>query len=276
MDRRNQPFKVKRGILYINGAPLQSHQIQKELGNGKNGVVYLAFNSILQRLEALKVWRTLDSKDKRNKLAQGLREAQKLAKVSPEYAATIYDAREVGGVLIATMEYVAGHTLSHYQSTASPDVCLGLAELYLAAIIETTTDETRHGDAHANNVMVYTDNADPNVPRLRLKLLDFGTSLYSGKDASEDRHWRLVKKTIVDLTKTHPYANFALGGLEDNWNRLGEEAKLAKTAGTSDPGLFSEKFLAQLRTAPLRDYLGDMRELAMAGARKAAEKRDPS
>lgn len=270
--QRNQLFEVRGKFLYINNTPLQSHEIRKSLGDGKNGVVYLAFNSILGRLEALKIWRSRDSRDKRDKLAQGLREAQKLAKVSPEYAISIYGAQEINGVLIATMEYIEGVTLFEYMQKASPEESFHLASLYLRAIIETTTDETRHGDAHPKNVMVYQDKSDLHEPKIRLKLLDFGTSMYSSKDSSENRHWDIVKKTIVDLTKKHKYAPFAHEGLSRDWDRGAALAKEGRSFREADSSIeFSDRHLAQLWASSLRGYLNDIYELAIHEAKSTAK-----
>jgi serine/threonine protein kinase len=274
--QRSQLFEVRGKLLYIKNTPLQSHEIRKSLGDGKNGVVYLAFNLILGRLEALKIWRSRDSRDRRNKLAQGLREAQKLAKVSPEYAISIYGAQEISGVLIATMEYIEGATLFDYMQKASPEESLHLADLYLRAIIETTTDETRHGDAHAKNVMVYQDKSDPHEPKIRLKLLDFGTSMYSGKDASENRHWDIVKRTIVELTKKHKHAAFAHEGLTRDWDYGEELAKKGRSLREADGSIeLSDKHLAQLWASSLRGYLNDIYELSMYEAKSAAKKHPP-
>ena len=98
--------RIDDSRLFVDGQELKNYKINKELGQGANGIVYRATNTKLQREEAVKVWRTTNDRDRRDKLEQGLLEAQKLAQVSYEYAVAIYSAFELGGLLLATMEYV--------------------------------------------------------------------------------------------------------------------------------------------------------------------------
>lgn len=245
--------------LFVDGQELKNYKITTVLGQGANGVVYRATNTKLQREEAVKVWHTTNERDRRNKLEQGLLEAQKLAQVSYEYAVAIYSAFELGGLLLATMEYVEGKTLEWYQQNAAPETRLGLAEVYLGAIVNTTTSATRHGDAHSKNVLVY-EFSSRLESGLRLKLCDFGTSYYSGKESSEKRHWRIVKETILNLTHNMPHADKCRSTLATLWpkgEQMALEAYEHRKAGVD----FSDHDIAQFWAAPLRDYILDLRDL---------------
>lgn len=260
MAKRIHPkFHLEGSRLIVGNTELKNYRIIKQLGDGANGIVYHAINELLQRPEAVKIWRTRNPRDRRNKVEQGLREAQKLAQVSPEYAVTIYGVQEIDGLLIATMEYVDGKTLEWYQKNADPSVRIGLAAVYLGAIVQTTTAATRHGDAHAKNVLVYEEKGKYES-RLKIKLCDFGTSLYSGREASEQRHWRIVRETVLELTRGIRYADSCLETLDRLWPaglQMAADAYKARERGID----FSDQEIAQFWSAPLRDYINDLRDL---------------
>lgn len=250
---------VKGDRLFVKGQPFENYKVIEEVGSGVNGVVYRATNELLQREEAIKVWRSLKPGDTRDKLEQGLREAQKLASAHTDHAVAIYAARQIGGVFVATMEYIQGHTLEWHRLNSEPFVRCQLARLYLEAIIQTSTASSRHGDAHGKNVLVY-DASTKYEKALKLKLCDFGTSLYSGKEASEQRHWRIVRETILRLTEDVAYAGQCRDCLVRDWPRgqqFAMEAYESRERGIS----FTDYEIAQLWAAPLIDYTRDLFDL---------------
>lgn len=258
MTRKLQSsFHVKGSRLIVGGQDFKNYEILGEIGNGANGVVYRALNTILQREEAIKIWRSRNSSDRRNKIEQGLREAQKIAKVSPEFAVTIYSAQEFGGVFIATMEYVAGKTLEWHQTHSEPNLRIGISDIYLTSIIHTTTAATRHGDAHAKNVLVFEERSKYET-RIKMKLCDFGTSSYAGKEASEQRHWRIVRETILALTHGVPHRDFCIEVLDQHWPqglKMAMDAYNARKEGID----FSDFDIARMWSSPLKDYINDLK-----------------
>jgi serine/threonine protein kinase len=236
--------------LHINGHPLNSHEILDILGSGANGTVYLAINRTLDRKEAIKVWLKNRAHDNRDKLEQGLAEARKLAAANKESSVEIYSAQVFHAVPVAIMEYIDGKTLREYKKGGSnKHQLLGLAYLYLEAIEKTTTKSLMHGDPHLSNVLVYRYSPDLYTDELRMKLCDFGTSIFSGKEHSEDRHWRIVEESVIELTKNiegFDYAKSQLPIFKKN---------LATIDLTKDLDLFTGKQIAQIRNSPLRDYL---------------------
>lgn len=116
------------------------------------------------------------------------------------------------------------------------------------AIVQTTTEATRHGDAHAKNVLVY-EVATKYEKQLKIKLCDFGTSLYSGKEASEQRHWRIVRETIIALTEGIPHARACRELLDRNWPKavqLAAEAYESRKAVKNSSGTYKAVFLGSL------------------------------
>lgn len=254
-------FRIVGNRLIVDGQEFQNYHIYGELGNGANGVVYRALNAILQREEAIKIWRSRNLRDSRNKIEQGLREAQKLAQASPQFAVTIYSAQKFGGLFIATMEYVPGKTLEWHQKNSNSNIRLQLAEVYLNAIVNTSTEATRHGDAHMKNVLVFKEKKSKYETYLKMKLCDFGTSMYSGKEASEQRHWSIVRDTILALTRDMPHQEFCLESLEKHWPigvQIASDAYAARDRGID----FSDLDIAHAWSAPLRDYINDLKNFA--------------
>jgi len=236
--------------LCINDHPFESHEILDKFQSGANGHVFLAKNKLLRRKEAIKVWFKIRDSDTRDKLEQGLAEAQKLAAVRGENSVEIYSVQIFHGTPVATMEYVPGPTLKEYKDLCKDNYDLiKLAFLYLEAIENTTTVDTVHGDPHLSNVLVETYQPDKHEKELKLKLCDFGTSIFNEKEFSDERHWRIVEESVVELTR-------GLEGFDDAKNELDRIKKIQiETAISNYSKSFTGKQFAQIKNAPLRDYL---------------------
>jgi serine/threonine protein kinase len=248
----HEGIRVVQGILHIGDKPVESYSIIDVLGKGKNGIVFLAFHKTLQRNDALKVWFSHVQGDKRDKVQQGIAEVQKLAAANKDFAIEIYNAWIEGMNVVATMEYIKGETLERFCGRVT-DIGerIRMAYLYLHAIEQTTTPKTCHGDAHWNNVLLFTDERNKYNPVTKLKLCDFGTSTFRGKDSSESRHWDVVEEQILRLTKGFPDKEVALTSLKRFQEKISKSINVSK----EDPGLFSPLEIARMHTAPLRDYL---------------------
>jgi serine/threonine protein kinase len=191
---RLRPTLVDETILF-NGDELSvpTHRPIRVVGQGKNGFVVLCHNELLNRPEALKVWARLDPKDSRDKFKQGLDEARKAVTASQgRSVAQIYSA----GVLLekylyATMEYVQGPTLHDYLAEHKDERSRHWLATGYITVLTRGTDGVLHGDAHARNVIVERVR-----DRTNLKLLDFGTSRFTGSEKFVERHWRVVGETI--------------------------------------------------------------------------------
>ncbi len=244
-------IKVTGDELVVRGERLATHSVASSLGEGANGVVFLGTNKLLNRQEAIKVWFPAKEADRRDKLKQAVGEITKLAAVNGNSAVQIYDARIVQGGAIAMMEYVNGETLKEYMTTHDDPYCrLGLAFQYLDVIQTTTTPSTRHGDPHWKNVLVHKVPALYGEPDRGMKLCDFGTSAFSGAEASAKRHWGIVRETVLRITKNLP-------------DQAHAEARLNEADIEFAPRLADMIERADLRpdqsaaahTATLRDYL---------------------
>jgi serine/threonine protein kinase len=162
------------------------YDILRELGAGGMGVVYLARNKLMDRLEVLKVISTAVV-HKEGALDRFLREIRAAAALSHDNVVKAYTALQLGDLLVFAMEYVEGDDLSKVVKTQGP---LAIANAcYYARQVALGLQH-----AHDKN-MVHRDIKPHNLILARVgkkhmvKILDFGLA----KAASE-------KKLDRDLT----------------------------------------------------------------------------
>jgi hypothetical protein len=86
------------------------YQLQDTLGQGGMGVVYRAFDTVLERVVALKLILTPDALDPEMR-ERFFREARAAGQLSHKNIVTIYDLGEEGGRPYLAMEYLAGEDL---------------------------------------------------------------------------------------------------------------------------------------------------------------------
>ena len=243
--------EVKNSSLFINGLKFEGFEIIDKIGAGANAVVLLAQNVLVDRKEALKVWLPKQG-DRRNKTKQALLEVRKLAKLDEDCVVKLYNAWIFEGHFIASMEYFNGQTLEKFLIGKSIRQTVYTLFMYLDAIDTTSNLDTFHGDAHSKNVLLKVIN-DGYEEKLVLKLCDFGTSRFSGKERSFDRHWRIVKETILKFTQS-------LNDIEDPASLLSQFDQQVNmiNADVRDKIISGEApafYDARIFTAPLRDYL---------------------
>ena len=149
--------------------------IERKLGEGGMGVVYLATHLQLQALVAMKFLRK-EATATPELFLRFEREARVVAKIKSEYVARVYDVGTLGdGMPYMVMEFVEGHDLATAlrQRGTLPiqevveyglQVCEALSEAHAAGIV--------HRDLKpANLFAVLSDEGRPKV-----KVLDFGVS----------------------------------------------------------------------------------------------------
>lgn len=244
-------IKVENSKLLIGGSEFLNYEIKKKIGSGGNGNVYLVRNLVLEREEALKVWIKRKKTDTRDKLKQGLYEVQKLARVNGNSAVQIYTAQEFNGHLIATMEYFNGQTLKDIIiGKSAKQICM-ILRYYLDAIEQTSKWDTFHGDAHENNVLI-RESIIEYENMIELKLCDFGTFFFKGKDLSLERHWSTVRKTIIRCTRGMESFDYSLKllkefekNVQDVQRVMIDEIKAGRV----------ELYDARIFTAPYKDYI---------------------
>ena len=159
------------------GHQLGHFRVERQLGAGGMGEVYLATDLALDRPVAIKVLPDALARDPRRR-ERLIREARAQARVVHPNVGHIYFIGEERGLLFVAMEYVPGETLAQRAATApmSTDdalaairgAALGLREAHRAGFL--------HRDVKPSNLMIDGHGV--------LKVLDFGLAA-GGPDAAE-------------------------------------------------------------------------------------------
>jgi serine/threonine protein kinase len=116
-EPRNPPPTV--GGLPPELANSTQYEVMRELGRGGMGVVYLAKNVLMDRMEVLKVL-SKGLLDKAGAADRFLREIRSAAKLSHENVVKAYSALSLGELLVFAMEYVDGEDLSKVVKERGP------------------------------------------------------------------------------------------------------------------------------------------------------------
>ena len=159
-------------------------EIQRLLGHGAMGEVYLAKDTVIGRQVALKVIRpALAGLDPDGELQTRFqREAKAAGVLSHPRIVTVYEFGEEEGLLFLAMEFVDGEDLSALlaERALAPteileviaQVCDGLQQAHKHGIL--------HRDIKPSNVMVSREDGEVNA-----KLMDFGVAKASGAAATQ-------------------------------------------------------------------------------------------
>jgi serine/threonine-protein kinase len=154
------------------------YKIERLLGRGGMGAVYLAHDEVLGELVALKLISAAWASDEKALVDRFKREAAAARKVSSPNVVRIHDLGEARpGLLYLSMEYVPGKTLAEVIAARGLvpigdckdillQICAGLGAAHDAGVI--------HRDLKPHNVLVGERNA--------VKLIDFGLAKATAGD----------------------------------------------------------------------------------------------
>jgi hypothetical protein len=163
------PRPASQGIT-LGDVLANRYRIQRQLGRGGMGAVYLAHDEVLGDVVALKVISSAWAADEAAMIERFKRECAAARKVSSPYVIRIHDLGEARpGLLYLSMEYVQGRTLAELIAARGlvpisdcldilGQVCQGLAAAHDSGVI--------HRDLKPSNVLVGERNA--------VKIIDFG------------------------------------------------------------------------------------------------------
>jgi serine/threonine protein kinase/ABC-type branched-subunit amino acid transport system substrate-binding protein len=158
---------------------LAQYRVDRLLGYGGMGMVFLAFDTQLQRSVALKVLKPEASKDSEYR-ERFLREARTTASVKSDHIVTIHQVGQENDVTYLAMEFIQGQPLKRW-ITDNPrpsteeilriacEITQGLAAAHERGLI--------HRDIKPANILL-------EEPRGRVKILDFGLARPARDDAS--------------------------------------------------------------------------------------------
>ena len=179
-------------VKSLVGQEIETYRIEKLLGAGGMGEVYLARDQKLGRMVALKVlpWHSVLDADR---LSRFQREARALSSLNHPNLVTIYEVGEAEGLHFIAMELVEGKTLSSLRDKLHLKELLSIVAQIAEALGAAHQSGIIHRDVKSDNVMVRPDGY--------AKVLDFG----------------LVKLTEVapapGVTAAHTQLGVAMGTL---------------------------------------------------------------
>ena len=147
------------------------YKIEKELGRGGMGVVYLAEDPLLGRKVAIKTihFEITDANQREFLRTQLLRDARASAGLSHPNVVNVHDIIESGDTTYLVMEYIPGETLSaRMQRPPAPDTAWLLRVLrdIAAALDYTHRKGVVHRDIKPANIMI--------DQHARVRIMDFG------------------------------------------------------------------------------------------------------
>ncbi|HEX6648031.1 MAG TPA: protein kinase, partial [Pyrinomonadaceae bacterium] len=159
------------------GKELANYEIEKLLGSGGMGEVYLARDTKLKRLVALKIlpFHFVADVERSTRFRM---EARALSSLNHPNLITVYEVGEADGLHFIATEFVEGHTLSSLRQKLSLRELLAIVAQVAEALSAAHQAGIIHRDIKPDNVMVRPDGY--------VKVLDFG----------------LVKLTEVAASKT--------------------------------------------------------------------------
>lgn len=157
------------------GETLGKYEIRRTLGRGSAGVVYEAWDPVIQRRVAIKAVRIDDESDPdtREQMDRFRREAQAAGRLTHPNIVTIHDYGEADGLAYIVMEFVDGPSL---RSVLEADQPLARADLMrimrgvLAGLAFSHEHGIVHRDIKPGNVML----TSPDRTRAQAKLADYG------------------------------------------------------------------------------------------------------
>ncbi len=166
------------GTLLLNDGSVQKpmlgrYQVEKELGKGAMGVVYLGRDPKINRVVAIKTLalsQEFDADELDDVKQRFFREAETAGRLQHPNIVTIYDAGEEHDLAYIAMEFLTGHDLTRYtKAEALLAVPMVMGIIYKAALALDYAHQQNvvHRDVKPANVMF-----DPQAKTI--KLTDFG------------------------------------------------------------------------------------------------------
>jgi CHASE2 domain-containing sensor protein/predicted Ser/Thr protein kinase len=152
---------------------LGRYEIERELGKGAMGIVYLGRDPKINRVVAIKAIPLADEfeeQDLAEARARFFREAEMAGRLNHPAIVTVYDAGEDRGLAYIAMEYLRGQHLSHFADSTRllpPKTVMLLVARVAEALHYAHRQNVVHRDIKPANIMFNPDTDE-------LKITDFG------------------------------------------------------------------------------------------------------
>jgi YVTN family beta-propeller protein len=169
------------------GATFAGYSIEREIGRGGMGVVYLAAHERLDRRVALKLISPESAGDRLSR-ERFIRESRLAASIEHPHAVPIYEAGDEDGTLFIAMRYVEGtdlRALLASEQWLAPDRAVGLLADVAGALDDAHGRGLVHRDVKPGNILIGDVGGEDWA-----YLTDFGlTKRTSGSDLTESGDW---------------------------------------------------------------------------------------
>ncbi len=190
----------------MHPATIGPFKIERELGRGGMGVVYLATDPRLDRQVAIKAL-PADLEADPDRLARFQREAKVLASLNHPNVGGIHGLEQAGGQQYLVLEYIEGETLADRIGSGALPIheALSLAKQIAEALEAAHEKGIIHRDLKPSNVMVTPDGV--------VKVLDFGLARSAdGPLSSTNAAARADSPTITSPARHSPTIPGAIMG----------------------------------------------------------------
>jgi serine/threonine protein kinase len=190
-DNGAGPTRSFDGSTALPGAQIGPFRIERELGRGAVGVVYLAHDTKLDREVAIKSLPAEVMADPKAR-SRFSREAKLLASVNHPNIATIHEVlEEAEGVGYLILEYVPGQTLAERIAGAGlkPQEALSIALQIAEAVAAAHEHDVIHRDLKPGNIKI--------TPEGKVKVLDFGLAKAVGGEAAQQQSTVTVPGRVI-------------------------------------------------------------------------------
>jgi serine/threonine-protein kinase len=187
-DEKNDKRRGKEGDIPTAsfsgsgpGGQIGSFRVERELGRGAVGVVYLAHDTKLDRSVAIKSLPAEVMGDPKTR-SRFAREARVLASLNHPNIATIHDElEEAEGVIHLVLEYVPGQTLAERiaKKPLKLEKALTIALQIAEAVAAAHEHDVIHRDLKPGNIKI--------TPEGKVKVLDFGLAKAVGGEAPDQQ-----------------------------------------------------------------------------------------
>ncbi len=176
LGRSKRPPKPKLG----------RYEIDRELGQGAMGTVFLGKDPTINRTVAIKAipiveeFSDTDLADARERF---FREAEMAGRLQHPSIVTVYDAGEDNGIAWIAMEYIQGQTLSHYtikDRLLAPHQILEICARIADALHYAHGQGVVHRDIKPANVLFNTETLDTKITDFGIARLTNSSSTRSG------------------------------------------------------------------------------------------------
>lgn len=173
-------------------APLPSHigryRVERLLGQGAMGMIYLAHDPVIGRKVAIKLVRTdlLDGKNRETYLERFRHEARAAGRCAHPNIVAIYDFAECEGNPFLAMEYIDGIGLGDALASAgrfTPDQAAAIIVQVLDALDAAHDLGVVHRDVKPANILIARDGL---AREARVKVTDFGISRINTSEMTMD------------------------------------------------------------------------------------------